>query len=128
MRSRSTATSWVVPPAAVSGRRVKLLEPGNHLLLMLVQPGVVDRHGDLVGEGAEETLVLGPVAFLLVRHPYHADHFPAQPERHAEKGPDGGMAGWLAHPRRVMLDIVGDIRAVFCDRDPGRCWGGRAYV
>jgi hypothetical protein len=46
------------------------------------------------------------------------DHFAAQPERHAEKGPDGGMAGWLAHRRRVMLDIVRDIRAAFCDRDP----------
>jgi hypothetical protein len=30
---------------------VKLLEPDNHLLLVLVQARVVDCHGDLVGEG-----------------------------------------------------------------------------
>ena len=28
------------------------------------------------------------------------------------------MAGGLAHPCRVMLDIVRDIRAAFCDHDP----------
>jgi hypothetical protein len=33
---------------------VQLLEPADHLLLVLVKPGVVDRHGDLVGQRAVE--------------------------------------------------------------------------
>ena len=97
---------------------VKLLEPRDHLLLMLVQHGVVDRDGDLVGEGGEETLVLGPVPLLLVRHADHPDHVPAHAERYSEKGPNSGMPRWLANTPRVILDIVGDLRAVFDDHPP----------
>jgi hypothetical protein len=97
---------------------VKLLEPDNHLLLVLVQARVVDRHGDLVGEGGQEALVVGPIAFPLIRYPDHADHLGAQLERHPEKGPDVRMPRGFTHPYRVILDIIRDVRAAFGDHDP----------
>src|ERR671918_47027 len=94
---------------------VKLLKPGDHLLLVLVQHGVVDGYGDLVGERGEQTLVRGPEAFVLVGDADHADHVLAHSERHPEKGPHAGMARWLAYALRVVFDVVGDVRAVFDD-------------
>src|SRR5450755_4951645 len=98
--------------------RVELLEPGNHLLLMLMQHGVVDRDGDLVGECGQQTLVLGPVTLLLVPYADHPDYVVAHSERYSEKAPHAGVARWLASTRRVTLDIVGDVRAAFGDHDP----------
>ena len=43
----------------------------------------------MVGESGEETPVLAPIAFLLVRYPDHADHFGAQLKRHSEKARPG---------------------------------------
>ena len=43
----------------------------------------------MVGKSGEETPVLAPIAFLLVRYPDHADHFGAQLKRHSEKARPG---------------------------------------
>src|ERR1019366_5902760 len=98
--------------------RLELLEPGNQLLLMLMQHGVVDRDGDLVGECGQQTLVLGRVTLRLVPYADHPDYVVAHSERYSQKAPHDGMARWLARTRRVSLDIVGDVRAAFGDHDP----------
>ena len=98
--------------------RVELLEPGDHLLLMLIQPGVVDRDGDLVGEHGQQTLVLWPVTLLLFPTPIIPITSSLTRSGTPRKPRTWGWPGWFARTRRVILDIVGDVRAALDNHDP----------
>ena len=92
--------------AEVAMQRLELVD---HAPLVLVEPGVLDRHGDLVGECGEQAFLVRRIAAWFVGHPDHADHPLADLQRNAQECAYRGMAAGLANPVRVMEHVVGDL-------------------
>jgi hypothetical protein len=84
----------------------------DHLSLASIEPGIVDRHRDLIGEGREQALIVSDLPSLVVGDADHSDDRHAHPEGDAQEGADPGVPSGLPDSTRIVLDVVGDVRAL----------------
>jgi len=96
---------------------VEPLQPADHLPLAFVEPGVLDRNRDLVGEGGEEAFVVRRIAARLVGDADHPNHLLADLERDAQEGADGRVSRRLSRAAGVVEDVVGDVGTALGDHD-----------